>query len=205
MKKIFLICLSVITLFTSAIVGGTIIFEDHFNENENGWDLGQKESANILIKDGKLFFECKKYLGNGGGYWVKAPDLSLPETGFTVKCNTKWVKNHLENDTYSPYGFIIANYYFLIYADGERRLLFYNTETKSYETIVDWGSSTAIKTTTTGENQFEIVYKDGKVSFYCNGEMLYKKPINFKDGERLKLYTEKSEVVEFDDLIVTKD
>ncbi|MCX6181295.1 MAG: hypothetical protein NT150_05170 [Bacteroidetes bacterium] len=205
MKKLLVICLSTVLLFTSAFVG-SIIFEDHFNENENGWDLGEKESANITIKNGKLLFECKKYLTNKGGYWVKTPDLNLPESGFTAKCTTKWIKNRLTDENYSPYGFIIGSYYFLVYADGERRLLFYNSDAKQYETIVDWGKNSAIKTKDSGENQFEISYREGKVSLYCNGEMLFKKPMNFsKDGEHLKLYTENSEVIEFDDLVVTKD
>ncbi len=202
MKKLIIVCTSIVVLCSSAFVGGKVLFEDHFNENENGWELGSKESADLEIKNGKLFMECKKFPA-GGGYWFKVPDLKLPLSGFKMKCTTKWLRNKLQNDTYSPYGFIIDNYYFLVYADGERRLLFYNKDTKAYETIVDWGEASAIKTTTTGENTFEIVYADGKAAFYCNGEMLYKKPVTFVEGESLKLYIEKSEVVEFDDLIVT--
>lgn len=204
MKKTFFICLSVTVLFSSAVISGTVLFDDDFSENGNGWAVGETESAIIQMQGGKLYFECKGYLSNGGGAWIKVPDLKLPTSGFTMKCTTKWVKNRLTDDNYSPYGFIVGPYYFLVYADGERRLLSYDKVAKKYTTIVDWGNAYSIKRTTTGENKFEIVYRDGRAAFYCNGEMLFKKPITLtEEDNRLKLYTEKSEVVEFDDLKVT--
>ena len=128
------------------------------------------------------------------------PDFKLPETNYSVSVNTHWIKNMSDDDRYSPYGLMLGEYYFFIYADGNRRLLKYNSIDKTYETIVDWGTHTAIKEK--GDNRLEIQYKDGKAAFYSNGEMLFRKEISIPEGTYLKLYIEKSEMVSYDDIIV---
>ncbi len=205
MKKYFLAGIVLVVLLTSAVTTSTIIFEDHFVENENGWSLGTDDWCTSKITNGKLYYEGTAYIKNeGGSTWLTVPDLKLPMTGFTVKCNTKWVKHTEKDDTYYGYGFAIGEYYFLLYGYGDRRLLFYNTTEEKYETIVDWGETTFVKKYTEA-NDIKIVYKDGKAAFYCNGEMLYKKEIKITEADKLKIYVEESEAVEFDDLIVTKD
>jgi len=181
---------------------GKILLEEHFVENDRGWNLGTDMDVVRTIEDGKLILECKKYLTNKGGYWLKTPDLKLPANNFSVAFTTHWLKNMKTDETYSPYGVIIGDYYFLIYGDGNRRLLKYNTVDKKYETIVDWGGNSALKEKGSGDNRLEIQYKDGKAAFYANGQMLYKKDAIIPEGATVKLYLENSEMVSFDDLIV---
>ena len=130
------------------------------------------------------------------------PDFKLPASNYSISFTTHWVKNMKTDDSYSPYGMILGEYYFLVYGDGERRLLRYNTVDKKYETIVDWGAQSVINKRGSGDNKWEIQYKDGKAAFYANGNMLYKKEVAIPEGTTVKLYVEKSEVVEFDDLVV---
>ncbi len=180
---------------------GKILVEEHFVENDRGWNLGDDNNVARTMKDGKLTLECKK-LEKGGGYWIKMPDFKLPASNYSISFTTHWVKNMKTDDSYSPYGMILGEYYFLVYGDGERRLLRYNTVDKKYETIVDWGAQSVINKRGSGDNKWEIQYKDGKAAFYANGNMLYKKEVAIPEGTTVKLYVEKSEVVEFDDLVV---
>jgi len=188
--------------FTKASAqSGRVLVEEHFTENERGWNLGEDNNVVRSMKDGKMVIECKKYLtGKGGGYWIRMPDYKLPANNYSVSFSTHWVKNMKTDDSYSPYGMILGDYYFLTYADGERRLLKYNTVDKKYETIVDWGVQSVINKK--GNNTGEIRYQDGKASFYANGNMLYKKEATIPEGTSVKLYIENSEMVEFDDLVV---
>jgi|GEM_PF-6321007 hypothetical protein len=205
MKKLRLLLPLLLIICLHDASAQNVLMEEHFNENENGWSLGENEWSVSAIKNGKLYLECKGYLKPAGGTaWLTAPDLLLPAAGFSVTCKTRWVKNRKTDGSFNPYGFVIGGYYFLAYADGNRRLLFYNTTEKKYEVIVDWGKSPFIRKDS--ENTFEIVYRDGKAAFYCNGEMLFKKSVPFTDPDklRLRLYVENSEIVEFDDLIVKR-
>lgn len=181
---------------------GKVIVEDHFDENDRGWNLGSDNDVIRKIEGGKFILECKKYLSTKGGYWIKVPDLKLPKNNFSISVTTHWIKNMKTDDSYSPYGIILGDYYFLIYGDGNRRLLKYNTIDKKYETIVDWGENSALNIRDLGDNKLEIQYKDGKASFYANGQMLFKKEISITEGISAKLYIENSEMVSFDDLLV---
>ncbi|MBK7761956.1 MAG: hypothetical protein IPI46_01105 [Bacteroidetes bacterium] len=204
MKKYYRL-FTFLILFPFSIVcaqSGKVLVEDHFDENERGWNLGSDHDVVRKIEGGKFILECKKYLSTKGGYWIKVPDLKLPGNNFSISITTHWIKNMKTDDTYSPYGIIIGDYYFLIYGDGNRRLLKYNSIEKKHETIVDWGENSAIKTRDLGDNKLEILYKDGKAAFYANGEMLFKKEITITEGISAKLYIENSEMVSFDDLLV---
>ncbi len=199
-----LLALCLLTMPSSKIIAqsGKILVEDHFVENDRGWNLGSDHDVVRKIEDGKFVLECKKYLTTGGGYWVKVPDLVLPGNNFSISVTTHWIKNMKTDDRYSPYGMIVGDYYFLIYGDGNRRLLKYNSIDKKYETIVDWGVNSTLYKRDNGENRLEIQYTDGKAAFYANGEMLFKKEVTITEGASAKLYVESSEVVSFDDLIV---
>ena len=182
---------------------GSVLLEEHFTENDRGWNLGDDNDVTRKIENGKMILEAKKYLnGKGGGYWIKAPDFKLPANNYSVSFTTHWIKNMKTDDRYSPYGMILGDYYFLVYADGERRLLKYNTTEKKYETLVDWGEQSVIMKKGEGDNKWEIRYQDGKATFYANGNMLYKKDASIPEGTFVKLYIENSEMVEFDDLVV---
>ena len=187
--------------FPLAAQTGTVLLEEHFTENERGWNLGEDKDVIRKIEGGKLTLECRKYLTTKGGYWLRLPDFKLPAS-FSVAVTTHWLKNMKTDDTYSPYGLILGDYYFLIYGDGNRRLLKYNTTEQKYETLVDWGEHSAINKKGTADNKLEIQYKDGKAAFYANGQMLYKKEAVIPEGTSVKLYLENSEMVSYDDLIV---
>ncbi|MEP7165870.1 MAG: hypothetical protein ABI741_14305 [Ferruginibacter sp.] len=199
--RVLAICL---LLPLSKVVAQTeqVLVEEHFVENDRGWNLGSDYDVVRKIEGGKFILESKKYLTNKGGYWIKVPDLKLPANNFSISVTTHWIKNMKTDDSYSPYGIIVGDYYFLIYADGNRRLLKYNTIDKKYEVIVDWGENSALNKKDNADNKLEIQYKDGKGAFYANGEMLYKKDITIPEGSSAKLYIENSEVVSFDDLII---
>lgn len=181
---------------------GKVLVEEHFNENDRGWNLGTDRDVVRKIEGGKFILECKKYLTTKGGYWIKVPDLILPANNFSIAVTTHWIKNMKTDGAYSPYGIIIGDYYFLIYGDGNRRLLKYNSIDKKYETIVDWGENSSLIKKDNGDNKLEIQYRDGKAAFYANGQMLFKKDVIITEGTSAKLYIENSEVVSFDDLIV---
>ena len=179
---------------------GTYLLEERFVENDRGWNLGDDNNVKRSIENGKLTIECKKTAG--GGYWIKCPDFKLPATNYSVSVNTTWIKNQMDGETYSPYGLILGDYYFLIYADGDRRLLKYDAIEKKYEPIVDWGVNSALNKYTDGDNKLEIQYKDGRAALFANGEMLFRKELSFPEGTTVKLYIEKTEVVSYDDLVV---
>ena len=202
--KLFVCLLLVVPVLKTIAQSEKVLMEEHFNENANGWNLGDDKDVVRKIEDGKMIMECKKYLTNGGGYWIKAPDVTLPATNFSVAVTTHWIKNMKTDDSYSPYGIIISDYYFLIYGDGNRRMLKYNSLEKKYETIVDWGESSVIHKRADGDNKLEVKYQNGKAAFYVNGQMMYKKDAEIDEGSSVKLYIENSEMVAFDDLIVKK-
>ncbi|MCD6012748.1 MAG: hypothetical protein K0Q79_2610 [Flavipsychrobacter sp.] len=205
MKKnavLFVLFLFVLPVSGIRAQSGKVLLEEHFQENDRGWNLGETNNVIRKIENGKMILECQKYLtGKGGGYWIKLPDFKLPPTSYSITYNTKWIKNVKEEGKYNPYGVILGDYYFLSYADGDRRLLKYDTVAKKYETIVDWGVQTVINKK--GDpNKWEIRYQDGKAAFYANGNMLFKKEITIPEGTSIKLYIENSEMVEFDDIVV---
>lgn len=211
MKNIIKACIAVLILLTSNIAdaqSGSIIAEEHFVENDKGWNLGTDNDVVRKIENGKLLLECKKYtIENGvhkskGGYWLKMPESKLPSNNFSITFTTRWKKNMKSDDAYSPYGIKLGDFYFLVYGDGERRLLKWDTLAKKYETIVDWGVQSVINKKDIADNKWEIRYQDGKAAFYANGSMLYKKEIYLPANTYVKLYIENSEVVEFDDIIV---
>lgn len=212
MKK--LICLLAFTTialhYTGRVQAQNILVEEHFVENDKGWNLGEDKDVVRSIDNGRLVMEGKKYtFENGvfkgkGGYWLKMPESKLPADNYVISFTTRWKGNKRNDDKYSPYGVILGDYYFLVYADGDRRLLKWDTSGKKYETIVDWGVQSVINKKDLADNKWEIRYQDGKAAFYCNGNMLYKKEIYIPMGSFVKLYIENSETVAFDDVIVKK-
>ncbi len=200
---LFVLLLFMLPVASTLAQSGKVLLEEHFLENDRGWNLGEDNNVVRKIENGKMILECKKYLlEKGGGYWIKCPDFKLPPTNYSVSVTTKWIKNVKEEGKYNPYGIILGDYYFMMYADGDRRLLKYNTVEKKYETIVDWGVQSAINKKGDKTNTWEIRYQDGKAAFYANGNMMYKKEIEIPENTSVKLYIENSEMVEFDDLIV---
>ncbi len=197
-----IILLAVCVLLTSNVMSQKILLEERFNENDRGWNLGDDKDVVRKIENGKFILECNKYLTNKGGYWIRVPDFTLPATNYSISVTTEWIGNKRNDGAYNAYGFILADYYFMVYADGDRRLLKWNAEEKKYETLVDWSESSAIKKYAEGENKWEITYKDGKAGFYANGQMLYKKEIVIPEGTYIKLYVENSERIKFDNIIV---
>ena len=200
--RLLALCLLMMPLSKGVAQMGKVLVEEHFDENDRGWSLGSDNDVVRKIEGGKFILECKKYLTNKGGFWIKVPDLKLPANNFSISVTTHWIKNMKTDDSYSSYGILVGDYYFLIYGDGNRRLLKYNSIDKKYETIVDWGENSALNKKDNGDNKLEIQYKDGKGAFYANGQMLYKKDVTITEGTLVKLYIENSEVVSFDDLIV---
>ena len=180
---------------------GRILVEEHFVGNSRGWTVGEDNDFVRTMKDGRLTLECKK-LEKGGGCSIKLPDFKLPAGNYSISFTTRWVKNLKKENTYSPYGIIVGAYYFLAYGDGDRRLLRYNGFDGKYETIVDWGVQSAIHKRGSEDNKWEIQYKDGKAAYYANGNLLYKKEFNIPEEAAVKLFVDKSEMVEFDDLVV---
>ena len=195
----FILCAAPYPLLAQS---GKVLIEEHFVENDRGWNLGDDKDVVRKIEGGKMILECKKYLSTKGGYWIKLPDFKLPPT-FSVSVTTHWIKNMKTDGTYSPYGLILGDYFFLIYGDGDRRLLKFNATDQKYETIVDWGANSAINKGGSADNKLEVRYKEGKAAFYSNGQMLFKKEAIIPEGSSVKLYVENSEMVTFDDLIVT--
>ncbi len=182
---------------------GKVLVEEHFKENDRGWNLGEDNNVVRKIENGRLVMEAKKYLtGKGGGYWIKMPDYKLPSNNFSLSYTTRWIKNMKTDNSYSPYGVILGDYYFLLYADGDRRLLKYNSAEKKYETLVDWNEQAIINKKGTADNKWEITYQNGQATFYANGQMMYKKDVTLPADCPVKLYIENSEVVEFDDIVV---
>lgn len=201
--KVWALVLLIMPICKVVAQSDRVLLEEYFDENDRGWNLGSDNNVVRKIEGGKFILECKKYLNpTGGGYWIKVPDFKLPANNYSIAVTTHWIKNMKTTDTYSPYGLILGDYYFLIYGDGNRRLLRYNTVDKKYETIVDWGAASALNKKGDGDNILEIKYKDGKAAFYANGQMLYKKDVIITEGASVKLYIESSEVVSFDDLMI---
>ena len=207
---IFIVSTLLSCLPLSFVSAQNILVEEHFVENDKGWNLGEDKDVKRSIENGRLVMESKKYtIENGvhkskGGYWIKMPESKLPADNYSITFTTRWKKNMKNDEKYSPYGMILGDYYFLVYADGDRRLLKWDTTAKKYETIVDWGVQAAINKKDLADNNWEIRYQDGKAAFYGNGNMLYKKEILIPKDTYIKLYVENSEVVAFDDIVVKK-
>lgn len=69
----------------SAGQSGKVLVEEHFVENDRGWNLSDDNNVVRKIENGKMVLECKKYLtGKGGGYWIKLPDFKLPANNYSV-------------------------------------------------------------------------------------------------------------------------
>ncbi len=90
-----LLALCLLMMPASKVVAqtGKVLVEDHFDENDRGWNLGSDNDVVRKIEGGKFILECKKYLTNKGGYWIKVPDLKLPANNFSVSALCKKIIN----------------------------------------------------------------------------------------------------------------
>ena len=91
--QLLALCLLMMPLSNVVAQTATVLVEDHSNENDRGWNLGSDYDVVRKIEGGKFILECKKYLTNKGGYWIKVPDFKLPGNNFSISTNDKQRKN----------------------------------------------------------------------------------------------------------------
>lgn len=180
-----------------------ILFEEHFDNNSKGWLVGEDQWAKREIRKGKYYMECKSYLlPNSGTSWAVTPGLILPDNNFTIQCNTKWLRNRIDPGYFHSYGLQVGNYRFELFGNGDRRLMFWDG--KQDNVVIDYaGANPALFTRGTGIIDITIEIKDGTAKMLGNDQLMFEQKIGSAKGE-LQLRTTHSEVVEFDDLVVTK-
>jgi len=199
-KKFFLPAIYVMTLLNIANAQKEkVIYEEHFNNNEKGWWVGETKQGSTKLEKGVYKVTSSAYKWDNANYWVKVPDFSLPQDNFSVECTIKWI------DTYSArnngYGIKINNYYFDISATGKYRLMSFNYDTGGFNIIVGWDDKPNSAINLYGTNAVKIKYHHGTADFYVNGVPMFSKSITL-DGDLLGFDCFESEDVEFDDLVV---
>ncbi|HXH19707.1 MAG TPA: WG repeat-containing protein [Chitinophagales bacterium] len=181
----------------------TILFEEHFDDNAKGWLTGEDQWATRKFKNGKYYMECKAYLlPNSGTAWSTVPGLTIPNDNFSIQCRTEWIKNKNTNGYYHSYGFQVGNYRFEIYGNGDRRLMYWDGEKDNV--VVDYtGAKPSLFTKEKGVIDVKIEVQNGNAKMYGNDQLMLEKKIGSTKGQ-LQLRVSHSEVVTYDDLIVTK-
>lgn len=196
-------------LFTFLIPGilaaqkQTILFEERFDNNAKNWQTGEDEWAIKKIKGGKYYYECKGYLNpNSGTSWSCSPGFSLPPGNVIIECKTKWIKNRNDKGYYNGYGFFVGDYSFQLYGNGDHTI--HKWDGTKDVAIVDFsGDNPSLFTGAPGEVNVKIEFLFGRVNFYGNDILLYSGYFSYKGG-KFCLVTRHSEIVEFDDIVISK-
>ena len=180
-------------------------YTDDFSSE--AWGTGPSQYGKIWYENDEYHMHATK-----GGYIVMyGPDKpEYRDENATVRVTTRSVDGESPD---AGYGLLVhgekkdgnlEDYGFIIYngSEGKYKIVAHTggSETK----LVDWASSSAIRTGTT-PNQLEVRIRDRKLDFYINGQFI----TSITDSEgflrgRVGFYSSDTSEVAFDDLEISK-
>lgn len=143
------------------------LFYDSFNDNDEAWQFSEDEDGSVQILEKQLVMEIKK-ADYGYRTW---PEFQLADVDMSFDIT---LKEGTPSNVY--YGVMCRfvdndNYYdFMLGSDGYYRLA--KMVNGTYETLVDWTESTAIKQGTGETNRIRVVCTGSNLELYANGQLL---------------------------------
>jgi hypothetical protein len=184
MRKLWIVPLAALTvsslacnLFNSVIpssdLGGGVsssaqfLYEDNFDDQGSGWEVGDYDYGNVGYQDGKYFVTSD---GDGATMWGVA-NQSFSDVDIEVDTAQISAPDNDNND----YGLVCRTqengdgYYLLISGDGNYAILLGNGD--SYDFLVDWTESSAIHTGN-ATNHLRGVCNGTNFDLYANGQHL---------------------------------
>lgn len=89
-KRILIICFAILAL-QNIYAKEEILINENFDDNKNEWLVGQSQTINALISDGK--YVIKGHTGHINLAWSTLHKGFSNEKDFTIKCRAKWLAN----------------------------------------------------------------------------------------------------------------
>jgi hypothetical protein len=173
----------------------SMIFEDHFDRNNNKWAVDM-DSVYLKVEKGKYTFENKKTGGHSS--WNIIPDFDTRKD-FFVSCNSEWVAGINNNG----YGLILRTdndnrLDFEISGDGHYRIGEYLKG--NWVEIIPWTKSQYINKQ--GVNNIKIQKKDRVMEYYINGNKVNESYFSYPAGSKVGFTVRKRQKILFDDVMV---
>ncbi len=143
----------------------TFVFNEQFNSNSNYWPTPDNSSINNYFYNGSYYFDKKSE--SGGEYQTIYASF---ESTRDFQIDTELTK--ISGETSSGYGLLFGR------KDGENQFLFNITssgyyrvskfENGDYTNIIDWTTTTHIKTADGDTNKLTLKKQNNKYNFYIN-------------------------------------
>ncbi|MGA9190521.1 MAG: LamG-like jellyroll fold domain-containing protein [Anaerolineales bacterium] len=155
------------SLGSSSSSSGQIIYQDNFDDQGSGWEIGSYDHGQVGYQSGRYIVTSD---GNGATMWGVANQL-LSDVDIEVDTAQVTAPSNDNND----YGVMCRaqdngdGYYLLISGDGNYSILLGNGD--SYDPLVDWQESSAIHTGNAA-NHLRAVCNGSSFDLYVNGQHL---------------------------------
>jgi hypothetical protein len=170
-------------------------FIENFDENTNGWYVGEDQNAINKIANGKFIFENKI-----AGSYINLAAKRIPTNNenFTISMNTSWIKG-IDNNSYEilwgANGF--SDYYvFGISASGSYRYM--SRQNGNNNILIDWTSSDYINKN--GSNILSVRTNENKIELYINYFKVNEFDFGEFYGDQMGMLVNGAQLIEFDDL-----
>ncbi len=171
--------------FTFIVSAQQVIYNETYSST-NGWPEGNNTTRELIVKNGKYYFEHKRKDKNWN---VRTPELKINLNG-DFELETSIERISFDNANHA-FGFMFGNkddkntFHFYLSNDQYRVSDKRNDEYVNYK---GWKTSSAINTGTYATNKFKVKKVGRTISFYINDQFLESKDYNAFTGNRLGIY-----------------
>jgi outer membrane protein OmpA-like peptidoglycan-associated protein len=193
MNKCFILAL--LFLLRNASAQDTISFQDHFDDNRNGWNIGLVENNYIQIKNGKFIYESKL---TAQGQWSYRNIFFDPQKDFTLESTAMHVSG-ADNRGYGlVYGLDNGDNYQVFNLSGNSYCLIYEYRNKVYKELKSWTKPGFVHPTGTA-NKMKVQKKGSKIYYYINDQEVFQTDYVAFKGASFGFYHGDAIVAEYDD------
>ncbi|WP_347175043.1 caspase family protein [Polaribacter uvawellassae] len=171
--------------FTFIANAQQVIYNETYSST-NGWPEGNNTTRELIVKNGKYYFEHKRKDKNWN---VRTPELEIDLNG-DFELETSIERISFDNANHA-FGFMFGN------KDDKNTFHFYLSNNQyrvsdkrndEYVNYKGWKTSSAINTGTNATNRFKVKKVGNVMSFYINDSFLESKNYNAFTGKRLGIY-----------------
>ena len=180
----------------------TVVLYENFDNNDNEWFTGKKDSYTAEIKNGK--YTIKRKSNEGASWFYQSLDLDPNTENFTVEVKMKQTSGV---DNYG-YGLLWAMYsnnedYQTVLLASNKYLRLSNYYKEKNHPKLDWGENNSVNKMKK-DNVIKVVRTANIVTCYINDNQVYKGGGYSYFGSKFGFYISNKMTVEIDYIKVTK-
>jgi TolB-like protein len=201
MKAIAQLFFAACLLATVALPGaaeGPILFEDHFDDNRNGWYLGDQDALRLAIEGGRYIIGVK----SAGGWACATTPLGVDDrTDFSMEYTCQKLDGENDYGYGLVWGMKDTSNFFLFAVTGKGAFLVEKLEGGQWQHLVSYTNSAAINKYN-AKNTIKIARIGRRLELYINDVFVKKLPFEpfFDHFAGFAVFNVKN--VAFDDFLV---